>query len=166
MTTLIAIDPGAKPGAVELEWGTGRVLRATASLLVALTWRPHWDIAVTERQWYFGVPPGNGRRTGAAAGRRGVDVNDILTLAFRAGWQLRSIPADRYMALKPQVWRGATNAAKEQVQARIARELTADEKKLFADITGSRHGDVLDSIGIGRAAMILAPTTSEYDWKG
>jgi hypothetical protein len=164
LPTLLAVDPGLKPGCVELEWGTGRVLRVTHKLAVAIAWRPHWDIAVTEGQWYFGAPPGNGKRTGRA--RTGApDVNDLLSLAFRAGFTLASIPATRRLRLKPQVWRGNSNAAKAQVQARIARELTTDEKKLFADVLESRHGDVLDAIGIGRAAVVLAPTTTEYDWE-
>ncbi len=113
-----------------------------------------WPLVVTELQWYFEPP----------AGKRRKDINSILKLAFRAGFTLASFPAQRRMALAPRVWRGASNATKEQVQARIARELTPTERALFQDIPKSRHGDVLDAIGIGRAALRLAPITTEHDY--
>jgi hypothetical protein len=146
--TLIAIDPGLKPGVVELD-ANGIVVRASHRIepwaLVS-----DWPVAVTEGQWMF----------------RGSDVdpNDLFKLAFRAGFTLASVPAVRRMCLPPKVWRGATAANKQQVQNRILRTLSPTESALFKDIPKSRHGDVLDAIGIGRAALRLAPTTTEYDW--
>jgi hypothetical protein len=154
---LVAVDPGLKPGCVELDGLTGEVLRASHKLPEWL-WSTPWDIAVTEGQWYFG-----GKRGG---GRAGPDVNDLLTLAFRAGFTLACIPAARSLRIPPKVWREPWgNLTKEQVQKKIAKELTAPERRAFIEIPGARHGDVLDAIGIGRAALRVAPTTKKYDWK-
>jgi hypothetical protein len=157
---LIACDPGLKPGWVELDGATGRVVRASHKReeWVDGVGTP-WDIAVTELQWHHERPAG-------PKGKAPPPITALLTLAFRAGFTLASIPAWRRMALPPAVWRGVgNNASKEQVQARIARDLTPAERKLFADIPKARHGDVLDSIGIGRAALALATTTTKHDWK-
>jgi hypothetical protein len=145
---LVAIDPGLRPGAVELEWGTGRVLRASHRLERWVFETP-WTIAATESQWYF---------RGAKA-----DVNDLLSLAFRAGFTLACIPAERSLRIPVKAWR-ESNATKQQVQGRIAKTLTPAERALFRDIPKGRHGDVLDAIGIGRAAIRLAPSTTEYDF--
>lgn len=170
MSRIIACDPGLKPGWVELDGATGLVVRASHR---RPEWadRPEvgrpWDIAVTELQWH------HERELGAK--KKAPPISALLSLAFRAGFTLASIPARRRMALPPKVWRdaagggtgggaGARGATKEQVQARIARDLTASEKKLFAGIPASCHGDVLDAIGIGRAAIRLAHTTTQYDW--
>lgn len=151
---VLAIDPGIKPGAVVLATD-GTVLHVTHRLVDVTVWsRERWPLVVTELQWYHEPKRGERRK----------DVNSILKLAFRAGFTLASFPAQRRMALAPRVWRGASNATKEQVQARIARELTPDERALFRDIPKSRHGDVLDAIGIGRAALRLATLTTEHDY--
>ena len=144
----MARDPGSKPGYVWLD-GTGAVL-AVSHQHQPWVLATHWDIAATEGQWWF---------QGCDA-----DPNRLFTLAFEAGWSLRGIPAKRYMKLPPRVWRGGGSAPKEQVQRRIAKELTVAERKLFASIPSSRHGDCLDAIGIGRGALRVQATTTEYDW--
>lgn len=125
-------------------------------------WNTEWDIAATELQWYFGD-----ERRRAPQDKRRVDVNDILKLAFRAGFTLACIPAARSLALLPQEWRAAcgygAGLTKEQVQKKIAKDLTARERQLFSDLSPSRHGDALDAIGIARAALLLAPTTTKHD---
>lgn len=155
---ILAVDPGNKPGVAQFEiehnscapnCGVVRLVRVSHKLEDWVFAAPPWDLLVTELQWMF---PG-GKAT----------ADSLLKLAFRAGATMMGIPAVRRMALKPQVWRG-TNATKEQVQARIAASLSTAERALFRDIPKSRHGDVLDSIGIGRAAIRLAPTTKEYDF--
>lgn len=176
-THILAVDPGLKPGVAEFEiddapgphCGVVRLMRVSHKLEPWVFSAPPWDLLVTELQWYFGPR----KNRGAAAKLTGipmldrsqddVDVNSVLKLAFRAGATMMGIPAVRRMALKPQVWRG-TNATKEQVQARIARDLTPAERALFAAVPKSRHGDILDAVGIGRAAIRLAPTTTEYDF--
>jgi hypothetical protein len=165
---VVALDPGLRPGVVELDGATGVVLRVASSLRAAAPWlfaAPGWDIAATEGQWYFG-----GKRAGGPRGARGgaPDVNDLLQLAFRAGFGLACIPAARSLRIPPQDWRAAlgygAGLTKEQVQKKIAKDLTAPERVLFQGIPPARHGDVLDAIGIGRAAIILAPTTTTHDW--
>lgn len=165
---VVALDPGLKPGVVELDGTTGQVIRVASSLRAAAPWLwvTEWDMAATELQWYFG----KGRRKPGQHGRPGntVDVNCILSLAFRAGFGLACIPAARSLALKPQDWRAAlgfgAGLTKEQVQKKIAKDLTAPERVLFQGIPPARHGDALDAIGIGRAAILLAPTTTTHDW--
>lgn len=170
MTRVVAVDPGLKPGIVELDGATGRVLRVATTLRAAAPWlySTPWDVAATEGQWYFG-----GRRAGGprgAGGGRGAapDVNDLLQLAFRAGFGLACIPAARSLRIPPQAWRAAlgygSGLTKEQVQKKIAKDLTAPERVLFQEIPAARHGDALDAIGIGRAAILLAPTTTTHDW--
>lgn len=172
---VVAVDPGKRPGAIELDGDTGRVIRVAATVAPSKApwiYTTEWDLAATELQWFFGNE--NQPRRADATGRvkrRKVDVNDLLQLAFRAGFGLACIPAARSLALKPQVWREALGygpmLTKEQVQKKIASNLTAPERVLFQEIPASRHGDVLDAIGIGRAAIILAATTTEtrtYDW--
>jgi Holliday junction resolvasome RuvABC endonuclease subunit len=149
---VVAVDPGLKPGCVELDGTTGAVLRASHKLPEWL-WTTPWDIAATEAQWYHGGP---------------ANVNDLLSLAFRAGFTLACIPAARSLRIPPKVWRAACGygpaLTKEQVQKKIANNLTAQERVLFQSIPGARHGDVLDAIGIGRAALLVAPT-KKWDWK-
>lgn len=156
---ILGIDPGTKPGAVVLDGATGALLRASHSLAHLDQWRRDiiggdtpWPVVATEGQWYYGGPDAP-------------DVNDLLKLAFRAGWQLRGVPAERHLRISPQVWRGNSSANKVQMQKRIARELTVADRKLFANIPVGRHGDVLDAIGIARAAARLAPSTREYDYE-
>jgi len=163
-----AIDPGLRPGAVELDWDTGLVVRASHTLVgtaAAWIWETPWDIFATEGQWYFG----KGRRQPGRHGRPGdvVDVNHLLTLAFRAGFTLACVPAARSLRIPPKIWRAPYgNLSKEQVQKKIANDLTAAERAVIVNgVPPSRHGDVLDAIGIARAARRLAPTTTEYDWK-
>jgi hypothetical protein len=149
---LVAVDPGLKPGVVEIDGLTGVVLRASHRLPDWL-WVTPWDIAATEGQWYHGGV---------------VDVNNILKLAFRAGFTLACIPAARSLCIPPKVWRsdwGGPGLTKEQVQKRIAKQLTAEERRVFIGIPAARHGDVLDAIGIARAAARLANTTTKWDWK-
>ena len=162
---VLAIDPGTKPGAAVLQDGV--VVRVSHDLRDIPVWQaqilahiPHplpWPLVATEGQWYYGP------QKKVAGEERHVDVNDLLKLAFRAGWQLRDVQAQRYMRIPPQVWRGSSSANKVQMQNRIKRTLTYEEKRLFVDIPQNRHGDVLDSIGIGRAALNLLGT-KEYDY--
>jgi hypothetical protein len=143
---ILSVDPGLKPGIVLLD-SAGKLIRASHKLDDwAFTGYP---LASTEAQWMY-----HGSK---------VDPNDLFTLAFRAGFTLASIPATRRLRIPVKVWRG-TNATKEQVQARILRTLSPEERECFRGIPKSRHGDVIDAIGIGRAALRLAPTTQEYDW--
>lgn len=159
---LVAVDPGTKPGVVELD-GSGAVVRASHRLEDWL-WSTEWDVAVTELQWFFGNNKRTVNRRGQT-GTRDVNVNDLFKLAFRAGFTLACIPAGRSLALSPQVWRAPYgNLSKEQVQKKIATQLTAAEKRVFIQIPASRHGDVLDAIGIGRAALRILHTT-KYDYK-
>jgi hypothetical protein len=109
------------------------------------------DVFATEGQWYFRDSKAN--------------VNDLFKLAFDAGWSLRGIHAKRYMRIPPQVWRDGASPDKAQQQRRILTTLSVAEKKLFATIPKSRHGDVLDAIGIGRGALANL-TTHDYDWPG
>lgn len=160
---LVAVDPGLKPGAVELCGTTGQILRVCTTLrgpAADWIWNTEWDIAATELQWIYP------QRRGAGA-RRAARPEDILKLAFRAGFTLACIPAARSLALLPQEWRAAcgygAGLTKEQVQKKIAKDLTARERQLFSDLSPSRHGDVLDAIGIARAALLLAPTTTKHD---
>lgn len=124
----------------------------------AYVFRGHpWTLVATEGQWW--VP----RRAGAKGGQ--ADPNDLLTLAFRAGFTLASIPALRRMRIPPKVWRGSTSANKAAVQNRIARSLSDSERALFTNIPKGRHGDVLDAIGIGRCAQRLAAEgNTDYDY--
>jgi hypothetical protein len=154
---ILSVDPGLKPGIVLLD-SAGKLLRASHKLepWVILPswddmqpWEHEWPAVCTEGQWMY-----HGSK---------VDPNDLFTLAFRAGFTLASIPATRRLRIPVKVWRG-TNATKEQVQARILRTLSPEERECFRAIPKSRHGDVLDAIGIGRAALRLAPTTQAYDW--
>jgi hypothetical protein len=144
---VLSRDPGQKPGYVWLD-GAGTVLRASHRREEWVD-STMWDIACTERQWWFP--------------KCDADPNDLFQLAFDAGWSLASIPALRYMRILPKDWRESTTANKAQVQKRIARDLTTDERRAFLSIPAGRHGDVLDSIGIGRAAIRLAHLTT-YDW--
>lgn len=171
MTRVVAVDPGKKPGAVELDGITGAVLRVAATVDPK---RAPWiytgaDLAATERQWFFGNDRQKRRvGPGGRVAKRNVDVNDLLKLAFRAGFGLACIPAARSLAILPQDWRAAlgygAGLSKEQVQKKIADNLTAPERVLFQEIPAGKHGDVLDAIGIGRAAIILAATTTDHDW--
>lgn len=166
---VVAIDPGTRPGAAELCGATGAVLRVAATVSPA---KAPWiyegaDLAAVELQWFFG----NKKRRVGPGGRvatRNVDVNDLLRLAFRAGFVLACIPAARSLAILPQDWRAAlgygSGLSKEQVQKKIADNLTAPERRLIVEIPAGRHGDILDAIGIGRAAIILAGTTTKHDW--
>ncbi len=164
------MDPGLKPGVVELDWQTGAVLRASHRLDCGWLYTTEWDVSATEGQWYYGggkrrCPKCRGRCTCGA--RSGPDVNDLLTLAFRAGFTLACIPAARSLRIPPQVWReglGGPGLTKEQVQKKIAENLTAHERRVFIDIPAARHGDVLDAIGIGRGALRVMHT-KKYDWK-
>lgn len=154
---ILAIDPGSRPGACVLDPATGRIV-AASHRIEDVAGQGTWPIAVTESQWYQ-ANRGKGRT---------LDVNTLLTLAFRAGWQFRGVSALRYMKLPPKVWRGVLgygSLSKEQVQKKIARDLTPDERKLFSVIPASRHGDVLDAIALARAAAMLAETTTEYDYE-
>lgn len=150
---ILAIDPGMKPGVAqfEVEDGRAKLVRVSHKIDQLCYAAPPWDLLVTELQWHYANSKSR--------------VQDILKLAFRAGYTLGNIPAVRRMALPPRVWRG-TNATKEQVQARIAAQLTPSERELFRNIPKARHGDVLDAIGIGRAALMLArtPEGSAYDF--
>lgn len=165
---VVALDPGLRPGIVELDGATGRVVRVAATIRTAAPWlwSTEWDLAATERQWFFEKRA----RPQRAPGARGtVDPNNILSLAFRAGFALACIPAERSLSLKPQDWRAAlgfgAGLTKEQVQKKIAKDLTAPERQVIVDnVAPGRHGDVLDAIGIGRAAILLAPTTTTHDW--
>jgi hypothetical protein len=168
---ILAIDPGLKPGAVELDGATGEVVRASHRLVGAGTewiWAgpggQGWDIAATELQWIFPAR-GGGRRAARPA-----DPRSILQLAFRAGFTLACVPAARSLAILPQDWRAAlgygAGLTKEQVQKKIAGNLTAGERAVIANnVPASRHGDVLDAIGIARAALVLQATTTKFDWK-
>lgn len=148
---VLSRDPGQSPGYVLLD-ENGSLLKASHR---AEDWVLHppepFDVACTESQWYF---------KGSKA-----DVNDLFKLAFDAGWSLRGIVAKRYMRIPPQVWRGGASIDKAQQQRRILTTLTVAERKLFARIPESRHGDVLDAIGIGRGALANLTTTT-YDWPG
>jgi hypothetical protein len=164
---VVAIDPGLKPGCVELT-GEGRVVRASHRLAAWAFDEPS-DLAATERQWFFGNDRQKRRAgPGGRVAKRNVDVNDLLKLAFRAGFGLACIPAARSLAILPQDWRAAlgygAGLSKEQVQKKIADNLTAPERVLFQEIPAGKHGDVLDAIGIGRAAIVLAATTTDHDW--
>jgi hypothetical protein len=163
---ILAIDPGTRPGACVVD-STGVVIRASHDLTDINQWQaevlwtrttgtPDWPVVAIEGQWYYGPS----RRDGGSP-----DVNSLLKLAFRAGWQLRSVPALRHLRIPPQVWRGASSANKLQMQKRILRDLTPAERELFRGIPEARHGDVLDAVGIGKCALKLAATTREYDYK-
>jgi hypothetical protein len=163
---ILAIDPGTKPGACVVD-STGVVVRASHRLEDIDDWHRQllgtgqmWPLVAAEGQWYYGP-----QRKAASGQERHVDVNDLLKLAFRAGWQLRSVPALRHLRIPPQVWRGASSANKLQMQKRILRDLTPAERELFRGIPEARHGDVLDAVGIGKCALKLAATTREYDYK-
>ena len=152
---ITARDPGSKPGIVQLD-DAGRLLRATHRDDVALQW-PDAPLVATEGQWWF------------AHKKKGqqVDPNRLFVLARESGWGLRPYrsTSGRYLFLLPEVWRKvAGRVEKEQVQRQILRTLSTEERKLFADIPKSRHGDVLDAIGIGRGALHWAPLTKKYDW--
>lgn len=148
MIYTLAIDPGLKPGCVVLDTD-GLVVRASHKLDEDLI-SDEWEIVATEGQWLHG---------------RDVDAHAIITLAFRAGFTLASIPAERRMRIPPKVWRGSTNASKQVVQNRILRTLSPAERALFSAIPKGRHGDVLDAIGIGRAAQRLAEEGNDsYDY--
>jgi hypothetical protein len=152
VTPVLAIDPGLKPGCVMLD-ESGIVVRASHKLFEDVAdpfGASSWPLVATEGQWIHG---------------RDVDANSIITLAFRAGFTLASIPAERRMRIPPNVWRGGTSANKAVVQNRILRSLSAPERALFAAIPKGRHGDVLDAIGIGRAAQRLAEEgITDYDY--
>lgn len=147
---VLSRDPGQKPGYVELD-GAGAVVHASH------VWVPDWcectpfDIAVTEGQWWY---PGTD-----------TDPNDLFKLAFDAGWSLRGMVAHRYMRIPPKVWRDGSGVDKATMQRRILTTLSLAERRLFATIPESRHGDVLDAIGIGRGALAHLHTTT-YDWPG
>ena len=170
MTWVVAVDPGKKPGAVLLDGTTGVVLRVAATVDPK---RAPWiyagaDLAAVELQWFFG---NRARRVGprGRVATRNVDVNDLLRLAFRAGFTLACIPASRSLAILPQDWRAAlgygAGLSKEQVQKKIADNLTAPERQVIVESApASRHGDVLDAIGIGRAAIVLAAAGTTHDW--
>jgi hypothetical protein len=165
----ISLDPGSKPGVVEWEReeymdpsgavGPWELIRVTHDIEADWIYARVWDIAATEGQWYFGA------KRDANGQRKDVDVNSLLKLAFRAGWQFRGIRAKRYLQVQPQVWRGGSSVNKLQMQKRILRDLTPAERELFRGIPEARHGDVLDAIGIGKRALKLAATTREYDYK-
>lgn len=169
MNIVLAIDPGTKPGAAVLQ--DGIVTHASHRLVDIQVWQREvlaiggwmtpWPLVATEGQWYYGA---RGRpRPGE---RRAVDVNDLLKLAFRAGWQLRDVPALRHLRVPPQVWRGGTSIDKAQMQRRILEKLTAAERKLFAGIPKSCHGDVLDAIGIGKWVASATPDEiAAVEWK-
>lgn len=152
---LCCVDPGLRPGAVQLDWFSGRLLRASHRL-ESWVFNTPWDIASVEGQWIHPRRPGT---------RRAADPNDLLTLAFRAGFTLACIPAARSLRIPPKIWREPYgNLSKEQVQKSIADNLTAPERQLFSSIPGARHGDVLDAIGIAQCVRRIALTTTKYDW--
>lgn len=156
-----AIDPGLRPGAVQIDATTGALLRASHRIEPWVLETP-WDLFAVEGQWYYGRRRGTERGAGGAPDP---DVNDLLKLAFRAGFTLACVPAARSLRIPPKVWRGPYgNLSKTQVQQKIANNLTAAERRVFIDIPAARHGDVLDAIGIARGALRVAPTTTEFDW--
>ncbi len=160
MIHTLAIDPGLKPGCVELDVN-GTVVRASHKLepwatCPTMAWDggEKWPLVATEGQWMFRHSKSDN-----------LDPNDLLTLAFRAGFTLASIPAIRRMRIPPSVWRGGSSVNKQVMQNRILRTLSPTERELFKDIPKGRHGDVLDAIGIGRAAQRLAQkANTEYDY--
>ena len=91
---VLSIDPGLNPGLVELD-DTGRVVRATHRSNPDWLRGAVWDIAATEGQWYYETRHGEKRK----------DINNILTLAFRAGFMLGQVNALRYCRVSPQEWR-------------------------------------------------------------
>lgn len=153
---ILARDPGQKPGVVVLDAPAapgGRPTLVWAGLVppnpgVFISLDDVYDVAVTEGQWWYPS--------------QDTSPNRLFRLAFEAGWGLRGIPAARYMCLLPQVWR-RTSQDKPTVQRIIAKSLTIEERKLFKGIPKTRHGDVLDAIGIGRGAYASLNTT-QYDW--
>lgn len=150
-TVILSRDPGQKPGHVAMTWA-GEVSAICADMEAWVTGTT-WDLACTESQWWFP--------------EQDVDPNRLFGLAFEAGWSLRGIPARRYMRIPPKEWRGGSNAAKDQLQRHCARELTPSERKLFAQVSEKRHGDILDAIMIGRAAIRIAravPPNTKFDW--
>lgn len=169
---ILAIDPGLKPGAAVLD-AAGAVIRVSHRLQDIEQWAREllpagapWPVCATEGQWYYGNSRTPRARTGVRVRRgTGPDVNDLLKLAFRAGFALASIPAVRRLRIPPQEWRGGNSATKVQVQNRITATLTAPERVLFNSIPAARHGDVLDAIGIGRFVCSTAIHSTTWDWK-
>lgn len=148
---ILSLDPGQKPGIVILT-PAGVLVAATHRLNVAMGWATAlpYALAVSEEQWL--VPDSD------------ASPRTLFSLARRAGFQLAQFRADRYMFLPPKVWRGTTCADKTVVQNRIAGTLSPTERRLFRGIPKSRHGDVLDAIGIGRAALGAAGCSRKYDF--
>lgn len=160
---ILGIDPGENPGAVVLS-DEGTVLRASHRLEFIPAWAREfglsesWPLAAVEGQR---VLP----RKAANSGRwSSVDANDIVTLAFRAGFTLRAVPALRRLRIPSEVWRGGSSVNKTAMQNQILISLTPAERRLIRDIPEKKRGDVIDAIGIARAAQRLAPKTREYDW--
>lgn len=156
---VLSIDPGERPGFVELD-ETGRVLAANHVAIVGV-----WDLVIFEGQWWTQYS--------------NKDPNRLFTLANRAGWQAALACAasaqlggagklPRVLRLTPQVWRGSTSLAKAQLQRQIAKSLSVDERRVFAGVPKSRHGDVLDAIGLGRKGVEIAlahpNNDSEFEW--
>jgi hypothetical protein len=149
---VISVDPGLKPGLVELN-ESGRVLRVSHKL-EDWGFNEPYDLACVEGQWHH------------AGGK--APVAALLTLAFRAGFTLACMSADRHLRIPPKLWRadwGGPCLTKEQVQKKIALSLTSAERALFSMIPKARHGDALDAIGIGRCAIKVAARTTKWDWK-
>lgn len=161
-----ARDPGTKPACVRIDMVTGLITHVSKDASPDWVRNTPWDVFATEGQWYYGKKRGP-RGAGGAAVRRDPDVNDLLKLAFRAGFDLACTPAARSLRVPPQVWREPFgNLSKEQVQKKIADDLTAGERALIVvNVPASRHGDVLDAIGIARWVRLRAFTTTEYDWE-
>jgi hypothetical protein len=140
---ICGVDPGREPG-YALVSEAGRVL-STACTRPA--WTPH--VVAVEGQW----------EPRARKGRK-ARVQDVLTLALRAGYQARAIAGEAPVyVLPPNVWRAALGmpdgVSAEVCANRIWVEMLDEERALLSSYATKRRGDVLAAIGIARAWMRL-----------
>jgi hypothetical protein len=149
-----AIDPGAKPGYALVETDTllprahlpfdmPRVCMASHRRFVTTA-----EVVVYEGQW-----EPRPKDVGPRAKRRKARVQDIITLAQRAGMQAILAGGARagvsLYCLPPNVWRQSIGGGSATVCAnRIEMSLTDDERALLERIPQSRRADVLAAIGI------------------
>jgi hypothetical protein len=148
---ILAIDPGASPGyavltaaVVSRPMGLGKTWAVTQIQPNLAALLPGWDLVVVEGQWEPREHDGHKAR-----------VQDILTLAFRAGVQGSRAAGERPLyRLPPEVWRamlGGRSLSADIIYARILEALMPAERALLPKVTATRLRDCAAAIGIGWA---------------
>jgi hypothetical protein len=150
--TLLAVDPGAKPGFAYYQDGA----------LVQAGWKPDafqldgWTECVFEAQHSAAALYRNGRRVRIAR-------KSQSTLSFTAGRLFERFKSPNKYRIMPDDWRailwpGARRLPKAVVLARLEVEFG---DLVPADVSKTHRGDVLEAIAIGQAWLRLSASQKE-----